>query len=261
MSFKLDNVLIDSIDYVLVTDLNDNPLYTLTQVSESTIDISGVSKEANDKDGNLMKKFWKGKTGTYTATNAMCSTNIVGAMSGQGVEIATSENQIEMPKFLIVKAGSKVELKDYENGGFIKVAALDANGAMGDVYEMTTQADGTHFSISEKTLTPPTADGVTRYLVFYKRKVKNGMAITNRADKFPSTVHVYMKVLYVDPCSVDTLRYGTVYLPSFQVSPEVSITFTTEGTLDFKGDLQVDYCGDEKVLYQMFFDDDTEDAA
>lgn len=260
MSFMLDNVLIDSIDYALVTDLNDNPLYMLTQISESTIEISGVSKEANDKDGNLIKKFWKGKTGTYTATNAMCNTNIVGAMSGQGVDVASGENKIMMPKISIVNAGGTLEMKDFEQGGFVKVAAMTDNGAMGKVFEMTTAADADHYSITGTKLTPPTADGVTKYIVLYKRKVSNGIAITNRADKFPSTVRVYMKVLYVDPCSVDTLRYGTVYLPSFQVSPEVSITFTTEGTLDYTGDLQVDYCGDEKVLYQMFFDDETEEA-
>jgi len=40
-----------------------------------------------------------------------------------------------------------------------------------------------------------------------------------------------------------TLRAGYIYLPSFQVSPEVEITFSTDGTLDYSGDLQTDYCG------------------
>lgn len=37
-----------------------------------------------------------------------------------------------------------------------------------------------------------------------------------------------------------TLRAGYIYLPSFQVSPELEITFTTDGTIDYSGDLQTD---------------------
>ena len=44
----------------------------------------------------------------------------------------------------------------------------------------------------------------------------------------------------VDPCTVDTLRAGYLVLPSFQVSPEITIGLTTDTTIDFSGDLQVD---------------------
>lgn len=35
---------------------------------------------------------------------------------------------------------------------------------------------------------------------------------------------------------------------------------TTDATLDYKGDLQVNYCGDEKTLYEFYFaEDDVEE--
>ncbi len=39
------------------------------KVLTATIDITAESKEARDKDGTLIKKFWTGKSGciTYTA--------------------------------------------------------------------------------------------------------------------------------------------------------------------------------------------------
>ena len=45
--------------------------------------------------------------------------------------------------------------------------------------------------------------------------------------------------ILIEPCTADTLRAGYLVLPSFQVSPEVSIGLTTDATLDYTGDLQV----------------------
>ena len=42
-------------------------------------------------------------------------------------------------------------------------------------------------------------------------------------------------------------------------SPEVSISTTTDATLDYTGDMQVDYCSEDKVLYQIFMAADDEE--
>lgn len=46
--------------------------------------------------------------------------------------------------------------------------------------------------------------------------------------KFPGTVKLILKVLAIEPCTADTLRAGYLVLPSFQVSPEVSLGLTTD---------------------------------
>lgn len=61
--FKLDDVIIDRIQMGVATDFNDNPLYTLTQLQDASISVTAESVDATDRDGVLIKRFWRGKTG------------------------------------------------------------------------------------------------------------------------------------------------------------------------------------------------------
>ena len=64
------------------------------------------------------------------------------------------------------------------------------------------------------------------------------------------------------PCETDVVRAAYVVFPNFQPSPEVSIGFSTDSTLDFNGRLQTSYCGAQKVLYEIYVcSDDEEEAA
>ena len=105
----------------------------------------------------------------------------------------------------------------------------------------------------------PAAD-VDRVIVRYDRTATSGVAIKNSADKFPQTIRLILKVLIVDPCDASQLRAAYIDIPSFQPSPEVSITFSSDGTIDFSGDLQVNYCSSDQELYSVYvLEDDTED--
>ena len=112
MSFKLGDIIIDRILTGYAESLDGTPLYALSQLADSTIDISADSKDATDQRGNLIKKFWQGKTGTYTANNAMINTNIIGAAAGTGVQEASASAKITMPKIMTVKAGTALTLTD-----------------------------------------------------------------------------------------------------------------------------------------------------
>lgn len=262
MSFRLGDIIIDRMQIGVAEDFDGNLLYTLTQLQEGTIDITGESKEARDANGTLVKKFWNAKSGTFTATNAMINTNIMAATSGSAAEIATAENPLDMPKIVTVKVGTTTTLKNFVEGT-VKVNAFYSNGTMGDAYALGAKASETEFSLTEEgTFTPPTVpkgSDIVQFVVKYQRKVEAGVAIKNKADKFPGTVKLTIKVLAVDPCSADTLKAGYVVLPSFQVSPEVSIGLQTDATLEYKGDLQVQYCGTDKTLYEFYWADEDEE--
>lgn len=270
MAFKLDDIIIDRIQMAVATDFNDNPLYTLTQLNDASIEVTAESKDAVDRDGTLIKRFWQGKTGTFTATNAMLNINIASQMSGQGKQIATASNAIVMPAIKIVKAGTvSVNLNqistDNVTSTYIadtaKIVGMSNNGAMTtNVYTPTTgTVNDTTFKIVDGVCTLPTVNSTTgvynddQFVITYNRTVTSGVAIVNRSDKFPQTCRFLMKVLYVDPCTADTLRAGYLYLPSAQVSPELTLQFATDATIDLEFQLQTDYCGTEKVLYKMFF--------
>ena len=169
---------------------------------------------------------------TFTATNALINLNIIGAASGSGKIAATAERTIIMPAIKVVKAGETLDLTTtnsvYINGSE-KVHALANNGTMGAKYEKGVTASENNYTITEQgRFTPPTTEGVTQYIIEYNRTVKDGTAILNKADKFPGTVRLVLKVLAIEPCTADTLRAGYLVLPSFQVSPEVSIGLTTD---------------------------------
>lgn len=258
MSFRLDDIIIDRIQMAVAEDFSGKLLYTLTQLADATINITAESKDAVDAQGTLIKRFYQGKQGEFTANNAMLNLNIVGAASGEGKQIATAESKITMPRIITVKAGESVELKEYEEGT-IEVNALSNNGAMGERFEKDATASATAFSVVDGMFTPPTADGVEQYVVKYERSCAEGIAIVNKADKFPGTVRLTLKALCVDPCSADTLRACYIVLPSFQVSPEVEISLTTDAQLSYTGALQVDYCSSNKALYEIYICADDEE--
>lgn len=239
MAFKIDDLIIDSIDTALATTFEDVPLYTLTQLSEASIEITAESTDATDKNGTLIKKVWKGKSGTFSATNAMINLHVIGAMSADdGYRVATAGNKIVMPSIYTIKAGQATfQLPEYTATATLSIAEEGNNGAMGKVYEKATAASATEYAVSSSgVLTLPTDATADKFVILYKREVASGIEITNMADKFPSTVRLYVKALAYDPCTADTLRAVIIYLPSFQVSPEVSIGLNSDGaTIDYQG--------------------------
>lgn len=266
MAFKLDDIVIDRIQIAVAEKTDGTLLYTLTQLSEATIETTAESKEARSAEGSLIKKFYQGKSGTFTATNAMLNLNILASATGTDKEVAGSGTEIQAPKILIVNQDTETVdlLADGELmvSGSIRVNALGNNGAMGKAYTLGAgSASATEFIYNSSTgvLTLPTDTTVDRFVVKYERKSPNAVKITNSSDKFPSTVKLTLKALAIDPCEPDTVRACYIIIPSFQVSPEVSITVNTEGTLDYTGDMQISYCSADKELYTIVMCQDDEE--
>jgi len=206
MAFKLGDLIIDRISMGYAEKFDGTPLYVLTQLSEASIEISAESRDAVDKDGTLIKRFWNAKTGEFTATNAMLNLNVMAAQSGNEANIATADNVIVMPKIITVKAGTTVDLNGFIAGNRITVNALGTNGAMGKAYTQGTAASATEFGLAGTKLTAPTDTAESQYVVKFDRNVTEGVDILNSADKFPATVRLTLKGLCVDPCEADTLR-------------------------------------------------------
>ena len=100
-----------------------------------------------------------------------------------------------MPAIKVVKPGETPDFDGYINGSE-KVHALANNGTMGDKYTKGATPSSTNYAITDQgRFTPPTAEGVTQYIVEYNRTVSDGVAILNKADKFPQTVKLVLKVL------------------------------------------------------------------
>lgn len=274
MAFKLGDLIIDRIIVGVAETTQGELLYTLTNLQDATIDITSDSVDAVDGTGAVIKTFYRAKTGEFTATNSTVNLPIIGAMSGSDAEYASAQNALTIPMIITTASATGTVLPGMTaegKAGRIVVNAVAKNGTLGDAYELA--ASGTTektFIIndpasgsSDYTITFNPQTGDERWIVKYDRQVtENGVKIANRSDAFPKTVKQTQKVLIVDPCEPDVVRAAYVVLPSFQPSADISVSFTTDGTLDFSGTLQTSYCGTDKVLYEIYVcADDEEDAA
>lgn len=241
MAFNLGDIIVDRIQYGWAEKFDGTPLHVLTQLAEASIEVTAESKDAADKDGTLVKRFWRGKTGSFTATNAMLSMPVLASMSGVTPDIVSdgtladgTTGTLTMPKIITVESGKTITLTGVVEGT-VHVAELTQSGSMGAIMTAGTSSSATSFVLSGESFTAPTNSG-KQYIVKYNRTVSNGAIIHNQADKFPDTIKLYLKVLAVDPCSADTLKAAYIELPSFQPSPETTINLTTDGQLDYSGD-------------------------
>lgn len=261
MSFRLGDKIYKEILYFYCENLSTgDPLYVLTQLNGASVEITADSTDVTDKNGNLVKKIWKSKAGSFSATNAFVNMNVISAASGSTPIFASSDNKVTMPRMLHVKAGTEVDITDYVAGS-VKVAQYYGDGSIGKTYELDTAAGADKFSISTETkkLTLPTDPDVEMYFVKYLREVDKGALITNRADQFPSSVRAIMKATYYNPCKKNELKADYIEFPSFQVSPETTFPIDSDSaTMDFNGDLEIDYCGGEKVLYNVYDADEVD---
>lgn len=264
--FKLGDLAVDRIIAGVAQNSNGKLLYTLTNLQEATIEITADSTDVTDGTGAVIKTFYRAKKGTFTATNSTINLPIIGAMSGTDPRYASDTEALNIP-MIITTSKTSVTLPNITDTGqdnHIVVYAIANNGTLGTEY---TLGSGTltpgSYSVNAGKMTIKPNDGDTKFIIKYDRSItENAIAIVNKADAFPKTIKLTLKVLIVDPCEPDTVRACYIILPSFQPSAEVTVDVKTDGTIDYKGNLQVSYCADEKVLYEIVAcqDDEEEEA-
>lgn len=269
MAFTLGNFNIDEIIRAAAESFAGNLLYTLDQLNSASIEITSDSTEVTDKRGNTIRTIYKTKKGTFNATSALMNPAIMNNASGSSIQKATATAPINMPKFLLIGAGSAaVALDTGVDASTIKVMAIFGSGANGEnLTKITTgtpsydEATSTYtylYDSTENKITIP-AGGTnlpTQYFVMYTRSASAGYKMENTADKYPDTCRLTLYCSYVDPCD-DSLRACYVVLPSFTASPETTINLNAdEQEMSFNGTLNVDYCATSPVLYYIYFPDE-----
>ena len=268
MAFKLGDLVIDRIVNGVAENSNGEMLFLLTNLQEASIEVTADSVDAVDGTGTIIKTFYRGKQGTFTATNSTISLPVIGAMSGTATQYAGAGNDaLSIPMIITTTKEEGILLPGLENDGTganIVVNAVSENGTLGDAYGVS------EYSITTKTGNAAWSSmaitkhaGDKQWIIKYNRTVtENGLKIVNRSDAFPKSCKLTLKVLIVDPCETDVVRAAYVVLPNFQPSPELTITFSTDATIDFTGKLQTAYCGTQKVLYEIYVcSDDEEETA
>lgn len=258
--FTVDGVAFDRIHKAVALNSAGEVLYVLTQLQEATIEITSESRDMVDKDGTLIKRIYTGKSGTFSATNAFLDANIIAQGSGTEKQVATDTNKIKTPFVRDVKRKDNVGSITIEglDADSVHVVGESASGSMVVEYTKGTIASDTEFVATGNRIQLPTATDVAKFVIIGEREMSSGAAVVNMSDKFPGTVTLIIQAFTIDPCTPDIRRATYIRIPSFQTSPDHTITLSTEATLDYSGDMQTSYCDEngDKILYEMFFPGD-----
>lgn len=267
MSFRLGDMIVKDILYALASDITSgDPLYVLTQLSDATIDITSEATDVTDKDGNIVKRIYKSKQGTFSATNAFLNANILSA-AGAITDFAAVDGMLIAPKIIKVKRTDLTVALENLVSGSVTVNEYFGDGSLGKSYTLGTTASATEFAITApgagetaSTLTLPTDEDAEFFMVTFKREFAEGAVIRNSSKEFPESVNMLLKVLYYNPCDKSSTRAAYVEMPSFMLSPETSVSLSSDTpTQSFNGTLEIDYCSDTKDLYNIYIPEETEE--
>ena len=257
-----DNLIIDRVVEAWTENANAQMQFLLNNIQNVTITGSSESKDKTDARGALIKRFYTGKSVEVSMEAAVLSLSQLGVQFGGAPEFAAASKKIRGPREFHIPSGVTTYTLPVApiEGGLKYIYKLMPNGGLGQEFALNTEASATEFAYdkSKNQITLPVdVDGP--FCVAYETETPSGIRLVNRSDKFPSTTKLVMKVACVDPCSIGTLRMAYITFPSFQVSPDVELSLTTDAAFQFNGVAQVDYCSEEKELYEIFMSaDDTE---
>lgn len=249
MAFTLGNFNIDEVLHGVAQSFDGDILYDLDQLMSASIEISAESTDITDKKGNIVRTIYTSKTGTLTATNAFLHPAVMNASSGSDIQEASASSTIQMPKILTINAGGTGDVTGAITGT-VAVVGIYNSGAN----KKFTLAESAAM-VTGNTITVPAAaaDAPTHYVVIFERQSSEGFKLVNDAYEFPKAVKLTLLCSYVDPCD-DDLKPCYVVAPNFSADPNMTISLDRETQeLDFNGNLNVDFCGTDRVLYYIYF--------
>lgn len=147
MSFRLGDIIVKDILYGMASNITTgDPLYILTQLSEASISITADSNDITDKDGNIVLRNYRSKSGEFSATNAFVNMNVLAA-AGATTDLAAVGNALVAPKIIkVAKTEAAAVLTDVVNGS-ITVSQYFGDGNLGKNYEMGLAPSDTEYAV------------------------------------------------------------------------------------------------------------------
>lgn len=276
MAFKLGDVIIDRLQFGYgANKKTGNPLYALTQLNETTIDLTSDSTDIKNKDGSIVYRKYSGKTGEVNAQNAFINLAVIETISAADAEMASESNKLKVPMMQTVAAGKTLDITGFVEGSVVVSAMYNGAIDTNKKYSLGSAASETEFAITSvtanegagtpasATLTPPTDAEEIEYFVKYTKEVTSGAKITIAADKYPKAHELFFKALAVDKCDDDNFKPVIVHIPEFIPSPDLSLALQggDNQTMDYKGTILTNTCSTDQTLIEIFYIDEEEDVA
>ena len=263
MALNFDSLVIDRVVDITAENSDGELLYMLNNFSNVSINTTSESKDKTDAQGVLIKRFFTAKQVEVSGECNLLSLSMIAEQTGTEKIVASTGKKIKAPKILkidttgitsyTIPAGMRPTVLN-------KLYAVNTNGTLGKSYSLGTTASDTQFTYDETTGVITLPLNVTGVLVAkYEYETASGVKVIQTSDKFPRTVHLTIKVLVADTCSVDVVRAAYIVIPSFQTSPDFDLTLDTDSAIAFSGVAQRDYCSvDSELYYIVLTEDDVE---
>lgn len=255
MAFDLNTFVIDRVVRgTAFSHADGSVLYTINQIQNPSLNCASESADAVDALGTPIATFYRAKSAELSAENALFDMNLMATQLGTTKKVATSGEKIKVPAFetIDITGEATYTLHHTPIDTITEIYALNGDSTLGAKYTNNTSASATQFSLSEKTLTPPTGlQNGTQLYVMYEYESENAVEVVNSAKEFPSGCKFVMEVLGCDVCDQTTKIYAYIIFPNAKLSPDFDWSIQTDGTHPFTLRAQQDYCDKEKKLFSI----------
>lgn len=258
MDFK--NIIIDRV-IDGIGEANGSILFRLNQITNPSLSCTSESTDAVDALGIPITTFYRAKTAEFSAENALLDLDLAAEQFGTKRVLASDTKTIVAPKYetITVEAG-KVDyvLAETPTEDLAYFYTLSTADGLGDKFTKGAAASANEFAYDADTHTITIDASIpagTRLFVKYDYNSTVANQVTNTAVDFPSAFKFTMRVLCCDVCDPTVMRVAYVIFPNAKLSPDVDMSFTTDGTHNFTINCQVDYCDPEKKLFYIVVDD------
>lgn len=239
-------LLLDKVRSLTLHDIETGKMFLrLTQLEESSLSCTAEGEEIVDAIGALITTLYRAKRATFSATNSLFHTGLLAAQYGTQVETASAQNKITDYTYeILTVAEGKVNIAHTPKDD-IKYIYSIVNGEVGTAYEVATEADDTHFSVSGTAITVPT--GMTgKVYVEYNYESENAVKISNKGSKFPTMCSAIIYAYFKDKCNDNVVYSGKVIAQKAKLNPEqVELSMTSTGKHPFELQFFRDYCDEE----------------
>lgn len=262
---NLNDIVIESIfglDYY--NSSTKELMWQANQLSDATLDITSSEQEVQDAMGVPIATFFRGRSGTLTATNALFSLPVAAAQSGNaaGLVRGSTSAKINVPiveTFTTGKSQSTITLSDVPTGTASMeipyIYAMDGTGYKSQSYSLNSSPSATEFSLdaASKTITLPTglAEG-TRIMVSYNADRADALRFSATGNDSPRAGIAHLRLKCHNLCDVSSIVYGVMVCPNAQLSGNYQFNFTSDGQHSIELRLMQDYCDPDKLLYHFY---------
>ena len=269
MAFQINNYVIDRVLRAYLLNSDDDLLGYLDNLTECSIEMGSESQDVTDAQGVLIKRFYRSKTASLSATNALWNLDVSALQLGS-TKTSADSTSFTMPYSLTVAQAAApattpatVTLPGYVSAtANLHVWGLDNSGNPTVEYDADTTADTDKYAVtSGGVVTLPKTTDETQFFVFYTRTVSaDGVKYSNSATVFPQTVKIRIEVLGYDVCdtTASTPQLMVIAGDSFNIAPDATIAISggDSQTIDFSGEFASSYCSADKELFSIYLAED-----